>query len=455
MFFMGSMGLLVACGNNAKRELNKKLVELVAQDHTVDAKDWQVIVQQVNQSKDALGDFFTNGKLDENALKSYIADFFQHRRPSVDVRFVGLSGQSLSFHIYVEKSASMQAYDSPQGDGAYHSTIMALQNITPTGTQVDSIGEKGYTDFRAIFDRVLNKTRPGEVSILVSDLIYSVREMEGVNPQKVFSEMQEMIHSVFKDEVKRKSILVVRLMGSYVGPYYSFDNSVHSVHSQRPYYVVVVADNDAMNQLTTDPNFRSFAQLSQWKGYDNQWLMSTNSTYHPYYSLLLNHPNIRGRFRPERGQDSQITRLERVEAERNGDKIQLAVAVDLSQMFVDARYLMDKRNYQIMSDDPIVLQDIIPLKRGELGGAERKYAGSATHLMLLSMDKVTRAQDIHIQLLNQQPMWVANGSTDKDLQPDATTTFGLRYLLGGIFDSYRRNAEAHLTYFDLTLHIDK
>ena len=46
-------------------------------------------------------------------------------------------------------------------------------------------------------------------------------------------------------------------------------------------------------------------------------------------------------------------------------------------------------------------------------------------------------------------------SSDNDLTPDATTTFALRYLLEGIYDSYRRNAEREPAYFELQLHLDK
>ena len=35
------------------------------------------------------------------------------------------------------------------------------------------------------------------------------------------------------------------------------------------------------------------------------------------------------------------------------------------------------------------------------------------------------------------------------------TTFALRYLLGGIYDSYKRNADSEPTYFELQLQLDK
>ena len=52
------------------------------------------------------------------------------------------------------------------------------------------------------------------------------------------------------------------------------------------------------------------------------------------------------------------------------------------------------------------------------------------------------------------PQWIGAASTDNDLTPDANTTFGLKYLLGGIYDSYNRNADDHY-YFELELELDR
>ncbi|HBN46810.1 MAG TPA: hypothetical protein DD401_04090, partial [Prevotella sp.] len=64
-------------------------------------------------------------------------------------------------------------------------------------------------------------------------------------------------------------------------------------------------------------------------------------------------------------------------------------------------------------------------------------------------------QDVKIKLLNRLPQWIAASSTDSDLKPDGMTTFGLKYLLGGIFDSYNRNADDDHAYFELDLELDK
>lgn len=443
------------CGNGAKKEFNKLLLELADKDQMIDAKDWKQIADYLDRNKANFKDFIENGKIDVEEVQEYISDFFDHRRPSKEVKFVGIGGQDLAFHIYLEQSGSMAPYDSPDGDGSFRAAIMALQNSLPGDAEIDHIGEKGYTDFRQIFDEILNKTGSNQVSILVTDLIYSVKDMAGVNPQKVFNEARQMINSVFKSEVKKKSMLVVRMTGTYNGPYYAYNNSVQRFSGHRPYYIIIVASNENIERLSNDASLRTFAEIHQLRGYDNMCLFTADDVYSPYCSFLLSNKDIRGRFRPEHGQGYVIKSLESVEPDKNSGDIQLTLAVDLSHMFIDQRYLTDKTNYTVESDDDISIKEIRKIEKGDVTPAQKKYLGTATHLFVLSANRINHEQEVEIKLLNRMPKWIAAGSTDDDLVPDNHSTFALRHILGGIYDSYKRNADKEPTYFELELKLDK
>ncbi len=447
--------IIIGCGNGAKKELNRMLVELADKDQTIDSKDWAQLTEYIDRNKARFKDFYADGQLDSKAVEEYISDYFENRRPPKEIKFVGIGGKELSFKIYLERSGSMAPYDSRNGDGSFRSAIMALQNNLPGKASVDSIGEKGYTDFRQIFDNVLNKTGDDQVSILVTDMIYSVKDMEGVNPQKVFAEVQQMINAVFKDEVKHKSMLVVRMMGSYNGAYYAYDNSVHQFNGRRPYYIIMVGSNENIARMTTDQSPRTFAEMEQLRGYDNMCLFTADDVYEPYYSLLLSNKDIRGRFSPEHGQGYQIKSLESVEVDKNSGDVQLALAVDLSKMFIDSRYLANKDNYCVVADDGIKIKEIRPIEKQDITPAQKKYLGTATHLFILTAPSISHEQDVDIKLLNTLPGWVSSGSTDNDLVPDGQSTFALRYLLGGIYESYKRNAADVPTYFEMKIKLDR
>lgn len=263
-----------------------------------------------------------------------------------------------------------------------------------------------------------------------------------------------MTNAVFKSEVKNKSMLVVRMMGSYNGPYYSYDNSVKPFAGRRPYYIIIVASNTNMVRLTHDATLRTFADMERMRGYDNMCLMTANDIYKPYYSLLLSNRDVRGRFRPERGQDTQIRSLTGVEPDRNSGDIQLALAVDLSHLLIDQRYLTDVSNYEVKADDDVRIKEIRKIEKADMTPAEKKYLGTATHIFVLQAASIGHGQEVEIKLLNRMPLWIGAASTDNDLTPDANTTFGLKYLLGGIYDSYNRNADDHY-YFELELELDR
>jgi len=482
-----SMGLS-SCGNKHKKDFNRLLIELADADKTIDHQDWSAIEKYLDSQKENFRDFYEDDKINVEAVKEYIEDFFEHRRPSKQISFVGIGDNAyLKVNFYLERSGSMTPYDSPQGDGSFKAAIVQMLNNLP-GNNGDNkifvvnskvcqypqgfqkfiadnnifeatkgIGDPSYTDFSKIFDTILNKTGNDELSILVTDMIYSTKSMSGINPQKVFAEAQGMTNAVFKDEVKKKSMLIVKMDGSYNGPYYSYNApSTGKVYNgRRPYYIVIVGSNDNIARLTSDKTYSSFCKLDEMRGFEHKYLFETSDVYKPYYSLLLNNPDIRGRFLPERGQESQITSIEDMEVDRNSGDIRLALAVDLGNMFIDDDYLTDVRNYKIESDDEIQIKEIRKISNKDITPAEKKYIGSATHIFILEMKDVKSDQKVDIKLLNRLPAWVDASSSDDDTNIGggmfANTTFGLKYLLQGIYNSYQKNSDGEPYYFDLEM----
>ena len=91
--------------------------------------------------------------------------------------------------------------------------------------------------------------------------------------------------------------------------------------------------------------------------------------------------------------------------------------------------------------------------------AERKHLGKATHLFVLESQGIKHRQDVKIKLMNRLPEWVEASSSDDDTNVGgagfAQTTFGLKYLLQGIYDSYRKHSKGEPYYFDLKLELER
>lgn len=463
------------------------LLELAADDQTIDHKDWITIADYLNSRKSDFASFYTGGAINTEAVKKYISDFFASRRPATNVSFIGIGKDKyMTVKFYLERSGSMTPYDAPEGDGLFKASIVnMLNNLPDEGKRnrifvvnssineypkgmsqfladnnifdaTKGIGDPNYTDFSSIFSKLLNETKSNEISILVTDMIYSTKDMQGVNAQKVFAEAEGMINSVFKGRTDDVAVLTIKLHSSYNGQYYSY-NAPSGAHydGSRPYYIIVVGSKDNIARLTHDNSYSSFLRLRETRGYEHEYLFDTSETYHPFYSLLLNHPDIKGRFRPERGQNERITSVTDIEADRDGGSIRMALAVDLSKMFIDKSYIEDTRNYKVESDDDIRIMQIKPLDIRQINQAEKKYIGTATHLFVLEMKGLSHSQEVKVKLLNRLPSWVEQSSCDDDTNMTspsfASTTFGLKYLLRGIYDCYRGNAEDEPYYFSLDM----
>ena len=317
----------------------------------------------------------------------------------------------------------------------------------------DGIGDPAYTDFPKIFDAILNRTPQDRLSILVTDMIYSTRQMQAASADKVFSDANGMVGAVFKDKVKDQSLLIVQLHASYNGLYYSFDNSKQAYNGQRPYYILVSGSNENIARLTHDSQFAAFSNFARLRNAEHQYLFTSQTLYKPYYSLLLSGKDIRGRFKVSRGQSNGITAINSLKEDPESGDLQLVLAVDLGHTLIDESYLTDATNYELSADSDIKIKQIRRINRSETSPSERKYLGTATHLFVLQLKNPKRKDEISLRLLNRLPQWVSTSSIDDDRTPQAATTFGLKQLLQGIYDSYERQSGEKPVYLELNIKI--
>ena len=481
--------LFVACGGGEKKELNRILLDVADKDEVIDATEWEQIAEFLDGQKAHFKDFYKDGELDIDEVKDYIQNFFENRRPpkKIDIQ---AGRRTLGVNFYLERSGSMVPYDAAGGDGSFKAAIVGMLNKLPgsgddnriyvVNSEINAyprgysqfisdpnifestkgIGDASSTDFEAIFQQLLDKTGEDELSILVTDMIYSTKQMVGVNPQKVFAEAQGMTNAVFKSQVKEKGLLIVKMVGSFNGPYYSYNSAGgQQYNGRRPYYIVVVGSNANIARLTRDEAYIPFSRFSELRGYEDMYLFETDDVYKPYYSLLLENEQIRGRFRTVHGQGDQIRDIENVEVDRNSGDLRLVLAVDLGGMLIDEQYLLDIDNYRVESDDALVIKEIRPVEQKDVSPAERKHLGKATHLFILESEGIKHRQTVNIKLMNRLPEWVEASSSDDDSSVGgsgfANTTFGLKYLLQGIYDSYRKHSKGEPYYFELKLGLDK
>lgn len=496
--FFGIVLLLLAlmftsCANPEK-EFNSLLGKLANKDKTIDSEDWQQIVEFIDANKADWKDFYADGNLDNAAVQEYIVKHFQSRRNPIEVQFQGIGAVKpyLTVKFYLERSGSMTPYDAKDCYGEFKSAIVKLLNSLP-GEDTDNtlyvvnsevnkypegikqfihannifestkgMGDASFTDFGLIFDEILNKNKSGEISILVTDMIYSPKDAAGINPHRVFTEAQGIVSNVFKNQVKSKSMLVLKMSSSYSGPYYPYNVQSKGVayKGNRPYYIVMVGDNADIARLSSEEKYADFIDFKHLKGFENLYLFDASGVYSPYYGFLLKSKDTRGEFRAAHGQGEQITNLEKVKADRKSGDIQLALGINLDNMFIDPDYLLDPNNYIVDSSVPVKIKSIRPIEETtDLSVNQNSLRGKMTHVITLTTDKAVRNEEISIKLLNKLPGWVEKSSSDDDTNLSAATfpatTFGLKYIMNGIYDSYKKLANGtQPVYFTIKLKLN-
>jgi hypothetical protein len=387
------------------------------------------------------------------------------------------AARPLRLSLYLEASGSMFPYDAPGTTGQFKQTLNTLLNgfeqlqpaqsklfvvntdVTPLDlSQSDFIktpnvfgltkgkGKSVSTNFEKIFRDILQQTGPGQISVLVSDLIYSDPALAGMSQAKTLDAAQSLMTTVFNGTARSQSVLVVKLSADFRGLYYPAVGKPVKYSGLRPYYLCFIGPNEAMHQFLTDPAYATLRDFKQLPGYAEQWFVGNDvKATAPYYSALPNDPARKGRFRKAEEEVRQHTaychRLTDIDPDRTGKGLSIPVAADLSRQHLPESLLTDPTQYTVDGPDKFRVVSVKPYAGG----------GGATHkLLITSLNPTQGARTVTIRLRRTfPPGWVARTATTQDNPPDATSTFGLDRLLQGLEAAYN---PAHRTdYFSLTL----
>ena len=464
---------LLSCGGHGKLDKAIRTV-LVNGDTTRAAYDSLCSIVTDNPGK--YSNLMTpEGKVDHKKMSELIEDIGSHLRPPMhwDTRPYG-GVNDLSLTIYFERSGSMVPYDQRGGGGQLKKSVNDLINHFPAGSKVDinivndgiysyqhtvdeflkdrdiyqstaGIGDAAFTDFQLIFNKILEAQRPGNVSVLVSDLIYSPKDTHGVSLDKIFNEENSLATRVFA-KYKGKSVVVQQFMGDYSGNYYPYNGSSFNYSGKRPFYLVIIADNDVMDQLAQDKRYSGVLDAPNVR---NSYRFNQGTSEVPCRVLPEWEDNA-GRFRIKHG-DGIV--LAKCQGDRETGKLCFSMAADLSSLMKDDALLTNASNYEVNSIDgyTLTVKNIDPSMRT---ANNKEYLDGMTHLFTLVGDLKSPRDEIHISLRNELPDWVHQSSSDNDTSTGgsfATTTLGLEQLLGGMFDAMKGGS----SFFDVTIQLQR
>ena len=464
---------LLSCGGRSSLDKAVRKV-LVSGDTTRAAYDSLCSIVTANPGR--FGDLVTaDGKVDHKKMYEFIDGIASSLRPPMhwDTRLYG-GVEDLSLTVYFERSGSMVPYDQRGGGGQLKKAVNDLINHFPAGSKVDinivndgiypyrhtvdeflqdrdiyqstaGTGDASYTDFQLIFNKILEAQRPGNVSVLVSDLIYSPQDTRGVSLDKIFNEENSLATRVFA-RYKGKSVVVQQFMGDYSGKYYPYNGIPFEYQGKRPFYLVIIADSDVMDQLAQDKRYSGVLDAPAVR---NSYRFN-QGTSEVECRVLPEWKDNAGRFRVKHGEGIVLAKCD---GDRQTGKLCFSLAANLGTLLKDDALLTNAANYNVQSIDGYTLT-VQPIDPGMFTANNKEYLEGMTHVLTLVGDLKSPRDEVRITLRNELPAWVRQSSSTSDTSATgsfATTTLGLEQLLGGMFDAMRGGD----SLFDITIQLQR
>lgn len=332
----------------------------------------------------------------------------------------------------------------PQKEGT--KTKDFIGKLTLKGIQV---GDKSTSDLNLILETVLNTTEDNEVSVLVTDGIYSMDSKGDLLGQLQVA--GEGTYYQLKKRLERSNIqtVLVKLESQFDGFFFPAKGGRVKINQIRPYYVWIYGSPDRIASIKKEVEFTDLP------GYLNHAIFQANQEETPDYSIHTSYAK-KGEFRNDRsrGVGNQETSLIYVEKDRHSGDFQFAVGVDMKKVTAEESYILNPTNYKV-SSNKYQIKEIVPA--GNLIGkdANEIQGTPISHLIVLNTSSYP-VDNLEVSLSNKLPTWISETHTSDDskIHGDTKTTFGFQYLVDGIARAYQKQASSQ-EYFNISVNIKK
>jgi len=361
------------------------------------------------------------------------------------------------YAVYIENSISLNGYLNAEGDSSFKNNILALiselnsfsdkrsislfdinSKAIPVAIDADAAQVSGYirdfnagafrrrsdahkgnqaqSDLQTVFKTVTDSMKSDDVRIVVSDGIFSPGK--NADAKSYLGEQRRNIQVIMAERLRRQpfATLVLQFFSDFNGRYYYEDNSYKEKYfKQRPYYIFCFGNERALSALLAH-----IQNQSDLKGQYHYLFLAPESQYN--VKPLLRPFNNYYDYDPE----MPLT-VSGMEKDEQDGKYRVKFGVDLSQIPASAAYLEDKSNYSITSGFSIK----------SVASSDKK--GFSHEFVLVAA--ALQTGKLSFSLKKQLPQWVGSTSLESDLGASPKElegkTFGIRYLLEGLFSAYR------------------
>lgn len=332
------------------------------------------------------------------------------------------SGSELKDAVY-SYASSLSSYADTTELNYINSTIIPyrydmrrfIKDLDPYHFHVAG-GNTSNSDIAAMFESVLNQTDDHTVSIFVSDCILDVPNGDSMD---FFENRSIDIRNAFTKHLNKHSDLgveIFRLESTFDGRYYYSAGSELLRNVKRPYYMWVIGNKNILAHL--NKQVPPFTEIKH--GIKNYFAFSTNSNI-PFE--ITNTKNI------AKGNQCVPTK------NSDGD-YEFLIKTNLRKTLQGADVLGNLSNYATITSG-IIVNGITELPNSS-------SSSSFTHIINVIITNTSKsyAEKITLKPL-YAPSWLeeANDDTGKDVKKNMNKTTGIKYLVQGVADAYKKQEQ--------------
>ncbi len=376
-------------------------------------------------------------------LKNYQVKFYMENSASMDgyvngnTEFKDVLGKMIVSSHHSCKGTDFYFVNS-QVYKANESAIDFIQMLNPAKIKVGNVGS---TDVNQIFRNILKDNKKDVISVLFSDCIYSVTDVNSQLDNAKNATTDAFLTALSKDNLM--ATIVLQFVSTFDGFYYDRNDKPFVCKSPRPFYVVITGNRDALKVLYADfkvdnlPGLKNKCFLSS-----ESWTLDENNAC----AIISDYTNAR-RIKTMKN----YLDLEEISLDRSTTSLQFAIGVDYSNIFVDDAYILDKNNYQV---EPDCYKVVGVSKASSSAIGDFSIQPTKPYAITLSVPNGSFAPMVILSLKKGIPAWVkkANVADDSGYVPSSTQSFAIQKMIEGISAAYN---EDYADYYKVQVNINK
>lgn len=302
-------------------------------------------------------------------------------------------------------------------------------------------GDPSKSDLSRMFEKALNVAVDGDVSILISDGIYSVNGTAQSLINKLKSESIVTRNKFIKRlQTENLTTVMIKLQSMFDGYYYPASKGRKKIKQNRPYYVWVIGQTKDIDYVFGKDYFR------QLQGFVSEMKFAKYSNLEPQMGFVEYHTSGTSRYNP-----SGLI-LDNVFPRNNVTSF--SVALDFTDMPFSMSYFDQQGIYT--NDLGYKVTSVVrkkDLSKREQQSAQNNVRDHFSHVVTMECSKSPWGT-MHLCVENKTPQWVdkTHDDNDQDIVGDTDHTFGFKYLVEGIDLAYKKvNKSANIAVYDIQI----